>query len=456
MIGAGVFLGIGNSIHQAGPGGVMLTFALNGVIALFTAMSYAELSSAIPRAGGAYNFARVGFGRGTSFLAGWMEWFASSASMMFLLLFFLVNLCVIKIRRNMGDELRYGFLMPCFPLFPVIAIVCQAALAGWLVHMSWIAWIVAPVWILAGFGIYHAYSKSRAVTTEDEILVLEEEKAPEGDEYRIMVAVEDPENAIELVRNTYKLCVAKEARAELLHMVPVPDQVPLADAGRYALAGKEGIVEATLYLARPFPLSTSVRYCRNVGRGIISAVREKKIDMLIMGWHGRPKAYLFSLGSTVDPVVERSPSNVVIMKDCGGNREFKRVLVPVAGGPNSAFALEVASILAEKNEGTITAFAVATGKSRFDVEKFVDENRDRLRTPRERVCTKTVAARGVAEAVLKEAADYDLVVLGCTRRPRLYQLARSSIPIVVARACKKPLIVVKASGGIRSWIERRI
>jgi len=80
MIGAGVFIGIGNTMRIAGPGGVVLTFALNGVIALFTAMSYAELSSAVPRAGGAYNFARMAFGRGTSFLAGWMEWFASSVA----------------------------------------------------------------------------------------------------------------------------------------------------------------------------------------------------------------------------------------------------------------------------------------------------------------------------------------------------------------------------------------
>lgn len=34
MIGAGVFIGIGNVIYFAGPGGVLLTFALNGVIAL--------------------------------------------------------------------------------------------------------------------------------------------------------------------------------------------------------------------------------------------------------------------------------------------------------------------------------------------------------------------------------------------------------------------------------------
>ena len=55
---------------------------------------------------------------------------ASCASMMFLLLFFLVNICVIKIRLNMGDELDYGYVMPFFPLPPIIAIVCQGLMAA--------------------------------------------------------------------------------------------------------------------------------------------------------------------------------------------------------------------------------------------------------------------------------------------------------------------------------------
>ena len=40
---------------------------------------------------------------------------------------------------------------------------------------------------------------------------------------------------------------------------------------------EEGIVEAMLYFSAPFPLSTTIRYCRNIARGVITAVKEKRI-----------------------------------------------------------------------------------------------------------------------------------------------------------------------------------
>jgi len=729
MIGAGVFIGVGNVMHKAGPGGLMLTFALNGLVAIFTAMSYAELSSAIPRAGGAYNFARIGFGRGTSFLAGWMEWFASSvagslyavvfatytldffyqlgfldasiipigqkvvallaglffiyinyrgasetgkigafftlgqmvlivgigvvgiitaiydpsrlhnfkpfihpdglltilvtmgftsvafegyeviaqagdetidpkrnipkamlysvcivtvtyiavsfasvvsvhadnpvldglapwewiasfgdtgfgqavaklmptefigymvvalavifastsalnatifsatrasyalgrdrmlpavfskisrkrktpymalaftgvivisiaiflptrdvgssASIMFLLLFFLVNLCVIKIRRDMGDELHYGFLMPLFPLFPILAIITQGVLAVFLHEMSWVAWVVAPVWIGAGVLIYLAYSKSRAIATEDEILVLEEEEAPLVKGYKIMVSVANPENALGLVRNTYKLAKAKEASIELLHMVPVPPQVPLADAHEYMMEGKEGIVEAMLYLAPLFPLSSTLRYCRSLPRGIVSTAREKKADMLIMGWHGRPGSQRFRLGSTLDPIIERTPCDVVIFKDCGKG-DFRRALVPVAGGPNSALALEIASILVDGDEGEVVALTVTGGGSRFDVERFLDRNEVRLNIPRERVTSMGVRSDSVVEAIIKESEDFDLIVVGSTAKPALSRMAQPTVPEMLARRSGKPMVMVRSAAGFRTLIRRWI
>ena len=196
----------------------------------------------------------------------------------------------------MGDELIYGFLMPFFPILPVIAIILQAVLAVWLIHMSWIAWVVAPIWITTGVVIYHTYSKKHALTTQDEIVVLEEERAPEGDEYRIMVPVANPHNALSLVRTTFKLCGAKKARVDLLHMVPVPEMIPLSDAEKYILSGQEAITEAMLYLTE-FPITTTIRYCRNIARGIVMAVRENKTDMLL--WAGTGKNHHVDMNSSL-------------------------------------------------------------------------------------------------------------------------------------------------------------
>lgn len=726
MIGAGVFLGIGLSIHTAGPGGVLLTFLLNGIIALFTAFAYAELSSALPYTGGAYNYARIGLGKGIGFITGWMEWFAatvagslyavtfalyvvdyfkflgllnwfpfpliivqkilafgiaifflyinyrgasktgkvgvfftlgqtlfliviglvgifvvirdpsrlnnfqpfmphgwskllitmgftyvafegyeviaqtgdeaidprrnipkamlisvfvvtitylivsfatlvsikagdpgisgapwewiagfrelgfgeavshlvpkgkflvtlavifaatsalnattysatralyalgrdnmlpktiakispktktpwvallltgvllistavflptldvaSSASMMFLILFFMVNICVIKVRSNLGDELTYGFLMPFFPVLPIIAIIAQGVLAVWLIHMSLIAWIIVPVWICAGIVIYHLYSKSHAVTGKHEIRVIEEEISPEAEGYHIMVSVANPKSAIEMVKPAYRLCKAKDAHVELLHMVPVPDQVPLSAAKRYMWTGKEAIVEAALYLEQLFPVSSTLRYCRNIARGIVSAVRQKRVNMLILGWHGKKKPSLFSIGSTIDPIIERSPCNVVVLK---GKMEqsYKRILVPLAGGPNGSFALEIADIMADDQNSLITVFTVGRKMNKFDIQTYVASEIEKQGLNADRITVKTVYSNSVLNAILKEALEHELIIMGSTRKPFIYQVGHDSIPEIVARRCTKPLIMVNAAGGITSWLKRWI
>ena len=57
MIGAGIFVLTGLAFKAAGPGAIV-TFGLNGIVSAFTALSYAELASAIPEAGGGYSFVR--------------------------------------------------------------------------------------------------------------------------------------------------------------------------------------------------------------------------------------------------------------------------------------------------------------------------------------------------------------------------------------------------------------
>ncbi|MBW3579105.1 MAG: amino acid permease [Actinobacteria bacterium] len=79
MIGAGIFVLTGIAAGTTGPS-LMLVFALNGLVTIFTAMVYAELGSAIPEAGGGYLWVKDALGRSQSFLAGWMSWFSHSVA----------------------------------------------------------------------------------------------------------------------------------------------------------------------------------------------------------------------------------------------------------------------------------------------------------------------------------------------------------------------------------------
>ena len=47
MIGGAIFVLVGPAMNEAGPA-LMIVFLVNGVITLFTAMTYAELGSALP------------------------------------------------------------------------------------------------------------------------------------------------------------------------------------------------------------------------------------------------------------------------------------------------------------------------------------------------------------------------------------------------------------------------
>ncbi len=79
MIGAGIFVLTGIAAGVAGPA-LILVFLLNGIVALLTAMAYAELGSAFHDAGGGYLWVKTSLPDPSGFLSGWMSWFAHAVA----------------------------------------------------------------------------------------------------------------------------------------------------------------------------------------------------------------------------------------------------------------------------------------------------------------------------------------------------------------------------------------
>ena len=75
IVGGGILVLAGAAFRETGPS-TILAFAVNGVIALMTALSFAEMSSMFPESGGAYTFAKKVLTVRAAFGVGWVLWFA--------------------------------------------------------------------------------------------------------------------------------------------------------------------------------------------------------------------------------------------------------------------------------------------------------------------------------------------------------------------------------------------
>ena len=71
VIGAGIYVLIGEAAQEAGPG-LWMSFIVAAVLSALTGLSYAELAGMYPTAGAEYEFARQAFNEFIAFLIGWM------------------------------------------------------------------------------------------------------------------------------------------------------------------------------------------------------------------------------------------------------------------------------------------------------------------------------------------------------------------------------------------------
>jgi APA family basic amino acid/polyamine antiporter len=109
IIGAGIFVVLGVGIGYAGPA-IIVSIIIAGVVATFTAFSFAELGSAIPKEGGAYEFAFELISPFVGFLVGSLWLFAQIVA---------------------GAAISLGFasyFVAIFPIFPPKTVAVLAAL----------------------------------------------------------------------------------------------------------------------------------------------------------------------------------------------------------------------------------------------------------------------------------------------------------------------------------------
>jgi amino acid transporter len=390
---------------------------------------------------------------------------AAAAGIMYLLLFILVNAAVMKLRHTMPDVER-GFRIPWMPAIPVIAIVLNGLLALYLFTYSPLAWYFALAWmVIASLAYYTYFSKVEAIEKPREILM---EEVLVSRDYSVVVPVANQEQARILGRISAYLANDNQGEVLALHVVRVPPQLTLGE-GRFMLKGGRPYLETVIQQAKKLdvPVHTVLRLGRNVAESVRKTVEENAADLVVLGWPGYTNTAGRIFGSVIDPIVDDPPADIAIVR----YREFRplrSILVPVAGGPNSRKATQMAVSMARQDTNgpvkvTLLHVVPAGAGTRVHVRAEQVFRDSLVGSDYEPIERRVIESVDVSETILEYAksgdADMccDLIVIGATNEPLFRNLMVGNLVRKVAEDAEVTVVVVKRrSSPLHSFLRQTV
>ncbi len=262
---------------------------------------------------------------------------------------------------------------------------------------------------------------------------------------RIIIPLANPRTAADLVRIGAALA-AHGGTLTALSIVEVPEGMPLSEGATRARQARRLLQRVLEFTPDGVDLRTVVRIGRRAAEGIVELAAEEEADLVIFGWGGRPMGRpdagdLFS--PTIDEVLRDAPCDIAVVKQ-RGMTEVHRILVPVRGGPHADLALRFASALGRGLDAEVEAVHVVGP----DLDPLLRAQTERaLATlvrqqggegPRARI----VEGADVGAAILAEAANSELVVMGASALADMDGSPFGRLPETVAQGGAGPTVIV--------------
>ncbi|QDL08761.1 chloride channel protein [Brasilonema octagenarum UFV-E1] len=281
--------------------------------------------------------------------------------------------------------------------------------------------------------------------------VVYQTRSPETGKGRLLVPLSHPGTAQTLLEMA--LAIAKERNYELecLQVILVPRgcnpaQTPVQTTDSHHLLNQA----LQLGQEKQIPVHTQIRVADNIARAILETVRERHIDLVLMGWKGKTSTPGRVFSRVVDTVIRQATCDLVLVK-LNGTIAFNRWLLSVAGGPNSRQALQLLPALASLSstpEIKVCQVFQPNG-STPDTKPLETSVRFLKRKVGAHVMATPVRADSVCEAVIEcaEKDQSDVIVLGASREKLLQKAIKGNIPETISRKSHCTVILVRSALG---------
>lgn len=269
---------------------------------------------------------------------------------------------------------------------------------------------------------------------------IETTKPARSEGYIVLLPVIDHDEARRLLPLAAALAEHHRGRVVALGAIVVPPERPLGEAVPESRRLRAEL-DATFDLDGPMreAFSSTVNIGHSLSDVIRRAAEEQHASLILLGWHADRSSSERMFGPPIDDLLRYPPCDVIVAR-LAAETNLRRVLLPVRGGPHTPLACDIALALAESNDAAITILYASDPRQADDL--VVRESLQSLRTM-PRVSRWLERAIPAEQAILAEAPEHQLIVLGVTGRPTDPESPTGPLADRVLRQANSTVVLVR-------------
>jgi APA family basic amino acid/polyamine antiporter len=415
-----------------------------------------------------------------------LESLAHFANCFLLLALTFVNVALVVHRRRF-PEIERPFRVPLVPAVPILGCVANLYLLAQIPAQGhWAPLILAAIALLtgiAGFLVWKGTEFHTELPLAAPSQVLLERASTVESRYRVLVPIANPDNVDRLVRIAAPIAAAHGGEVFLLRVILVPDQLAPTLEESHVEREEEILGEARKRaLEHGVAVSSQVRVAHDAGRAILEASRQRRCNLIVLGWRGSTSTTRRILGEVTDHVVNHAVADVILVKFGRDERPIGRILLPTAGGLHATRAESYTGLIARSLDAEVTLCSVLSPSADIAAAEQAAERlavaAEHLQHPLAsdgrpgteqlaggsnpappsggplKLRTEILRSDSVADAIVETAAEYDAVVIGAAGQSFSTQVLFGAIPEEIARRTDGTVIVVKYHQPVRALLGR--
>ncbi len=289
--------------------------------------------------------------------------FISSAGYMFVLVW--ASLAMVQLRKKYPDIDR-PFKVPFYPLTPILAALSGVLIIAFANPRALLFLGLVIVILTIGFYISRVYRRRALIQAKFE------EDVGGG---RLLIAAINPATAAGLVELASRLAEHQEdTTISLMSVIKVPNtrtEAEIEAIVEQSKAARDGLYQLTAPIAqaRNVAISAKIKAANTVESAIYKELQSPNpVRMVMLGWPSEDTKLKIP-HNIVKEVMVNARKDVVVFRN-RGIESIRKVLVPIAGGPNTRLSLQLSTSLAYEPGVHVTALHLTP--EGLDEEKMED------------------------------------------------------------------------------------